>query len=284
MIVNPARGFLRQRLELGFPDEDTDPPDSLPVELDGLAEWEIGDRVLAARLRGIPIETCAQLERRRGALPPAVLGTEVLRKIGARVDAITGMVADDLVGEARIVDIDVEVLVRGVSRRLTGTVGGVRGVDLLRVEYSTLKPKQRLTAWVELLALMAMHPEDKWRASIVGRRGSRAVRRILGPLEADVALNVLGDLIALRDEGLRRPLPMPIGTAERYAAAVLRGVDHRVALDEAEESEWAGRFAERRDDAYCLVYGPDAPLSALDLREFTELATRVWHPLLAAES
>ena len=284
MLVNPARGFLRQRLALGFPDEDTDPPDALPVELDGLSEWAVGDRILGQRLRGIPIEICCALERRRGALPPASLGTVVLSKVGARVDAITAVVAPELVGEPRIVDIDVAVTVAGRRRRLTGTVGGVRGHEMLRVEYSTLKAKQRLGAWIELLALIAMHPEEKWRATVVGRRGDKAVRRVLGPIEPDAGLDALARLVALRDEGLRRPLPLPVATAERYAAATLRGVDHRVALDEAEEQEWAGKFPERADDAYCLVYGPEAPLSALGTAEFADLAVQVWAPLLAAES
>uniref|UniRef100_UPI001858FB53 exodeoxyribonuclease V subunit gamma n=1 Tax=Sporichthya sp. TaxID=65475 RepID=UPI001858FB53 len=284
LLVNPARGFLRQRLELGFPDEDTDPPDALPIELDGLAEWAVGDRILNERLRGVPIDICCQLERRRGALPPAALGTAVLSRVGARVDAITDLVASELVGEPQIVDIDLEIVVAGVPRRLTGTVGGVRGTDVLRVEYSTLKPKQRLAAWVELLALVAMHPEEKWRATVVGRRGNKAIRRVLGPVESDTGLAALAELIALRDEGLCRPLPMPVATAERYAAAILRGADQRIALDEAEEQEWAGKFPERADDAYCLVYGPEAALSALGTREFAALAVRVWTPLLAAES
>ena len=284
MLVNPARGFLRQRLELGFPDEDTDPPDALPVELDGLEEWAVGDRILGERLRGVPIDICCQLERRRGALPPASLGTAVLSKVGARVDAITGLVASELVGEPRIVDIDVDVPVGGAARRLTGTVGGIRGFEMLRVEYSTLKAKQRLAAWIDLLALVAMHPDEKWRATVVGRRGDKAVRRVLGPVDPDAGLSALADLIALRDQGLRRPLPMPVATAERYAAATLRGVDHRVALDEAEEQEWAGKFPERADDAYCLIYGPDAPLSALGTAEFAALAVGVWTPVLAAES
>ncbi|WP_028984858.1 exodeoxyribonuclease V subunit gamma [Sporichthya polymorpha] len=284
MLTHPARGFLRQRLEIGFPDEDTDPPDALPVELDGLSEWAIGDRLLRQRLRGIPIDVCCALELRRGALPPGALGRRVLSRVGARVDAITAMVADELGTEPRIVDIDVELRVAGVPRRLTGTVGGVRGVDFLRVEYSSLKAKQRLSAWIELLALLAMHPDEKWRGTVVGRRSDRAARRVLGPVEPDAGSAVLADLIALRDEGLRRPLPLPVATAERYVSKLLTGSDHRFALDEAEEKEWAGKFAERADDAYCLVYGPNAPLGTLDVQEFSELAVRVWQPLLAAES
>jgi hypothetical protein len=32
------------------------------------------------------------------------------------------------------------------------------------------------------------------------------------------------------------------------------------------------------------VYGPEAPLRKLDVKEFTALALRVWTPLLAAEN
>ena len=49
-LQHPARGFLRQRLGIAISSSDEDPDDALPVELDGLQRWAIGDRVLRACL------------------------------------------------------------------------------------------------------------------------------------------------------------------------------------------------------------------------------------------
>ena len=68
------------------------------------------------------------------------------------------------------------------ARRVVGTVGGrARARTLLRVEYSRLAPKQRLRAWVRLLALTAATGEP-WRAVTVGR--GAAVRASPGPARA----------------------------------------------------------------------------------------------------
>ena len=46
---NPARGFLRDRLQVGVSREADEVSDRLPVELDALEKWAVGDRALRAR-------------------------------------------------------------------------------------------------------------------------------------------------------------------------------------------------------------------------------------------
>ena len=46
------RAFLWQRLGLRVPEESEDIADQLPIELDGLAKWDLGERMLTARLTG----------------------------------------------------------------------------------------------------------------------------------------------------------------------------------------------------------------------------------------
>jgi exodeoxyribonuclease V gamma subunit len=70
LLVQPARGFLRQRLGVGIPFEQDEPSDSLTVDLDALEKWKLGDRMLRDRLAGVDEKTCQGAEWRRGTLPP----------------------------------------------------------------------------------------------------------------------------------------------------------------------------------------------------------------------
>ncbi len=78
VLTHPAKGFLRRRLDVAVPFEQDDPPDNLPVHLDALEVWGVGERILRDRLAGVPEEECRQAEWRRGVLPPAALGGRTL--------------------------------------------------------------------------------------------------------------------------------------------------------------------------------------------------------------
>ena len=88
----------------------------------------------------------------------------------------------------------------------------------MRVEFSKLAAKQRVRAWVRLVALTAAQPDRRWRAVTVGRgaRGGVAAAEA-GPLDPARARGILADLVALHREGLREPLPLPTVAAHVYA-------------------------------------------------------------------
>ncbi len=77
------RAFLRQRLGIGVAEYDDEVEDALPVELDALEEWGIGQRLLEARLAGTGARTAALAEIARGSLPPGVLGKPVVDRVHA---------------------------------------------------------------------------------------------------------------------------------------------------------------------------------------------------------
>jgi exodeoxyribonuclease V gamma subunit len=108
------------------------------------------------------------------------------------------------------------------------------------------------------------------------------------------ARRVLNNLVALRDAGLREPLPMAVATSQAYAERRHRGdgVDDAVA---AARSEWeAHRFTnENAEPEHVLVFGGKLSLAELmserdesrpdEPTRFGALARRVWTPLLDAE-
>lgn len=284
-VEHPVKAFLAQRLGLYAAHEDDETDDALPVDLDGLERWQIGDRLLTDRLAGADPDACRQAEWRRGALPPGTLGEHLLADIMRKVDALVAVGAPLVAHPARALDVDVAL----DPDRLVGTVNDVRdgadgGAALVTVTFSTLAAKHRLAAWVRLLALTAHDPSRPWRAITVGRWGGRARRSTLGPLDAGTARDVLADLAALRREGLREPLPLVTKASCAHAEARERGAEESVALEKATEP-WAGEVGPERDDpAHVLVWGRSRALADLDPARFSALAARVWAPLLAVET
>ncbi len=294
-LTHPTQGFLRQRLGLRIPDTDEGIADALDVELDGLAQWQLGDRMLEARLAGMSAGAFQDAEWRRGTLPPFALGRRTLDAVSDNVERLVHACAGVHTGQARTVDIRVDL---GDGRRLTGTVGGVHGEVLARSTYSKLSPKHRLEAWIRLLAVVASGHPGQWRAVTTGRSRSRSYpawrSTLLAPADP-VAL--LAALVDLRDRGLCRPLPLVTGASAEYADRRHRGDSVEMALSAAGKA-FGGAFGDGKDRHVQYLYGPDVTLGQLtadapdgveagwfdDPTRFGVLARRLWEPLLASEN
>ncbi|OZM77324.1 exodeoxyribonuclease V subunit gamma [Pseudonocardia sp. MH-G8] len=297
-VEHPTKEFLRQRVGLSLFTADEQQADALPVDLDGLATWAVGDRLLRDRLAGHPLDRCRQAEWRRGELPPGALGERVLAGVLDDVEPLVSAALPHRVGEPQDRDVDVAL---PDGTRVVGTVGGlhVSGTNgsgtnssvLLRVEFSRLAAKQRVRAWVRLLALTAATREP-WRAVTIGR-GTRfgLSMATAGPLDPERAAGVLAELVALRRAGLREPLPLPTVAGHTYATTRRGGADAGAALEEALRKWSTGAGAERNDAAHVRVWGPAAGPEVLSApgapggepTRFGALALQVWNPLLGAE-
>jgi len=286
-VQRPVRAFLRQRLGVSAQRDEDEIDDALPIELDGLARWGVGQRLLDAVRAGIDPREAYRAEIARGTLPPGALGAPVIQSIlpTAKVLADT---ASAFAGGHHARSEQTNVVLED-GTRLTGTVGGIHGHLMLAVSYSRLGPRQRLAAWVRLLALCAAHPDIAFEGVTIGRGGRQdpvQIRRIpqLGgspELRRATALAELGRLVELRAEGLRAPLPLPCATANAYAEALRSGDDPAAAALRKWHSGWYDdRLIEGEEDEpeHRLALGKD-----LDLQRMAQLATAVWQPLLARE-
>lgn len=290
---NPARGFVRERLGVGVSREADEVSDRLPIDLDGLQRWAIGDRALRARIAGHDPRAVYQAELLRGELPPAGLGHLALEEIGRSVEGLMAQVAQGPAEDPRSVDI--EVALPG-DRRLTGTVDGVRGRHLVDVTYSRLAPKHQLASWIRLLALTAAGSHDEgWQASALGKgsRGSVA-RTTRGPLPQAAARSHLTALVDLYVLGLTAPLPLPVKTAFAWAEVVQRNGSRHTAATKKAEADWCASHLNNgtvipgeRDDAWWrLVHGSEAPFAVLlaDVAgpgtDLATLAPTVWGPAI----
>ncbi|MEV0079028.1 exodeoxyribonuclease V subunit gamma [Nocardia neocaledoniensis] len=295
---HPVRAFLWQRLGLRVPEESEDIADQLPIELDGLAKWDLGERMLSARLTGADPAGLRAAEWRRGTLPPFGFGAAVLDEVEGTVDTIVRTALPDYEAPARAVDIAIDL---GGGRTLSGTVPEVRGETLVRTTYSRLAPKHRLAAWVSLLALAAT--EDRsWRAISTGRgqfRSRPVARSVIVAPEAPAAREILRDLVRSRDEGLCAPLPVAPAATAAYAERRFRGDGVADALLAAEHAFDGGpngpdKFGDHTDRYLRYVWGRAPRFGTLaaeqarpgepETTRFGAVARRWWGPLLAAES
>jgi exodeoxyribonuclease V gamma subunit len=306
-VEHPARAFLRGRLGVSVREFADEVDDALPIELDGLGEWGVGQRLLDGVLAGAGLDDCVRAELARGSLPPGMLATPVLDHARAVVQQIAGAARALGDGESRSLDVNV-LLADG--RTLAGTVPGVYGDTIRRVSYSRVKPRHRLAAWVRLLALSAARPERPFETAVIGRARPGAHHAqvtlarvaVLGEdpvARRELARSALAVLLDLYDRGMREPLPLACEASAAYARAAAVGDDAEAAARGVWETAF-GYDKEDRDPEHVLVHGGAISLPELldevpradergegwdqsEPTRFGRYARRLWDGLLARE-
>ena len=306
-VQAPVLTFLRTRLGVEPRDFSAEIADALPVELDHLERWGVGDRLLKARLQGTDARSACLAEGARGSLPPSTLGWRVIAEVAPVVEDIVAAAAQ-VVGPGDPESLDVRIALPDGGPIVNGTVGGLVGDVLRSVAYSKVGPKHRLAAWVRLLALTAEAPDRAWTARTIGRASRRGatISVVTIPPPGDDpaarrtdAIAQLQRLVDLYCRGMREPAPLFCKTSAAYAAAVHAGADGVPVARKAWESNFSfpqedqevehvlvfgGRRSfeevyrpERRDDETGLGW------DAGEHTRFGRWARRLWDPLLDLE-
>jgi exodeoxyribonuclease V gamma subunit len=287
---DPVKGFFRA-LEFTLPRDVDGVQDAMPVDINSLEEWTVGDRMLGDILRGMTPDDARQAEWRRGTLPPGRLGWRKVNEVRDQVVLLAAAAQQHRPTDARAYDVDIDL---GRGRRLTGTVSPVYGERLVSVTYSKLNGKHLLESWIPLLALIAHDSRRDWSAVCIGRpkRGTTPRVEGLGRPHGD-ATGVLRELVSIYDAGRREPIPLPIKTSYAWATARHCGDDP---VREAQFRWKTRRYpAEDQEPAHVRAWGKNARLDDLmqPLRPGEECdgednrlgayAARLWLPMLRAE-
>jgi exodeoxyribonuclease V gamma subunit len=274
---DPVKGFFRA-LDYTLPWDVDAVEDAMPVEIDALQEWKVGDRMLDDMLRGMKPEDARAAEWRRGSLPPGKLGWRTATELCVKSDALATAAKRHMTHEPHAYDVDIDV---GVRRRVTGTVPRLYGDRIVAVTYSKLDGRHLLESWIRLIALTAQYPGREWTAVCIGRpkRDGPPRERLLGPPESPVDL--LRDLVEMYDAGRRAPIPLPLKTSYAWAETDHnRGAPLRDAGWKWKTGKYPGEDAE---PAHVKVWGPGFPLEDLVAAGLPDYATRLWLPMLSAE-
>ncbi len=274
-LRHPVQAFLRHRLGIVLSDRSGDPDDGLPVELDGLERWQIGDRMLTARLAGATVDACRAAELARGGLPPGGLGRSVL-------DAVVPVV-ERLVSEGRrhppvpvpptSLDVAVDL---GNGHTIAGTVSDIVGETARVITFSRVASDKRLAGWVRLLALAATRPEIPYMAVTIGQSKRKLSIATFGPLPGSpterhsYALDQLRILTDLYRQGMTQPLPLYCETSAAWAAAAHAGKDPHAAAVREWKTTPPLFDHEDRDAYHRLVLG--------GIADFDDLVAQGPHP------
>ena len=290
-VEHPVKTFLRRRLDVYLPESRDETSDQIPVELNHLERWSLGDKLLDARLSGSDATAWTLAERARGSLPPGSLAEAEIETVNNNVEALLSAASEQVSLDAARVPLTVRVPLPG-GRVLVGTVPDLVDDTIVSVKYSKLGPKHRLAAWVRLLAASASAPDRELCAVTVGRCRKSGAKEVsisfLGPvagLTADErgaeAVRLLLDLIDLYDRGMREPLPLYCKTSAAWAEGIRFDKD---AEGDARRA-WFTSYEipnEDRDAYHQLVLGGVVEYEDLDGR-FCEMAHELWDPLLDHE-
>ena len=309
---NPAKAFLRSRIGLYVPEVPEQRGEGIPVELDGLQRWAIGERMLTAVLAGRDPGATCEAELWRGELPPDALGHRTMEDLTSQVQelcqATWRAVGQGGWGQAlqrESLDVDIALPLPG-DRRLVGTLGGLVGGSALSVSFSSVKAKHRLHSWISALVLAAAGQEQA-RGHHLGRYSFGRVKSVghvsHGPVPREQAVELLARLVDLRDRGLDAVVPLPVETSRAWAEQYLKNRSVKAADERASQRGWETRQGgwgirqEQHDTSWQHVLGDVLPLAAVvgtpldDERWVPEvphrlgqLSLRLWGPVLDHET
>ena len=264
-VEHPCRAFLRTRLGISVRESLDEVQDALPVELGGLELWGVGQRLLDGLLAGAELTECVNAELARGSLPPAMLAAPVLDRVTPVVTALAAA-AQQHGGTGPATSLDVNLRLPD-GRTLAGTVPGVHGDTIRRASYSRVRPRDRLAAWVRLLALTAARPGEPFCSVVIGRarqgvsHAQTTVARVAA-LAPDEAVQHLAIIIDLYDRGMGELVPLACQASAAYAYAAGRGEDPIAAALAAWETTF-GYDKEDREPEHLLAYGGALPFTTL---------------------
>ncbi len=199
---NPAKGFFQNRWQVSFPGLQDGQQEHEPFAIDGLARYQLNDRWLQDTQTDDAQSAHywqSQLKA-EGKLPLANSGPIKLKKLSKEFEALRASVEEAIAGKRQH---SVAVLYEDKNLLLAGRVHGAFDRDLILWRPGKVRAKDRLTLWLNWLALCALTSEHQWQqAQFIGTDGNAVLNRV----EPDVALRTLQQWLAAWQRGILQPL------------------------------------------------------------------------------
>ena len=276
----PAEQFLRQRLGLRLPEVDVAGEDIelLQVPGRGLERMALQQAVFDGVLAGRDAAAMQPLLRARGLLPSGPLGARALAQVLQEVSPYADAFAQ-WGGDAERTSLAVEVEIDGL--RLHGRLGDVRPNGIARLRFGAPNGASSIRNGLDWLLATAAGVDLPF-VEFHDVDGVGVGPHLRVPVSRESAIDALHALVALRRDGLRRPLPFaPYSAWELFNAADLqRGLRNAANRWRGGERSWA----EGDGEALRLALrGRDPFVDATALREFVELAYVIYGAVTRGE-
>lgn len=283
----PARWFLQRRLAARLEVEEVALEEEEPFGLDGLARWQLRDRMWGLRRRGVAAPAAARLASAEPALPEAALGTIAVADAGDAVDAFHAAMTEHA-GALAAPPLPIDLSHRGM--RVTGAVEAADLEEgyLLWWRIGSIRAKDRVDGWLKLLAWTLA--DDRQRNACLLGLGSKGLESAW--LEGPPPEQAAGLWTAWLDawaQGQSRLLPFAPETSWAYATVIAKpkrnedGPRLRLRARRVAENKWFGSqygFPEANEAYAALAYDGGGPVED---PSFEPLTRSLLLPLVEAD-
>lgn len=207
-FTNPARELLRQATGTTRSSFTRELQVSLPLDQSPKAIWPVGNALFELLVAGNDSGQARNSVWLSGQVLPGKLGEPVVNDQLAAAEQVASAARQARDGALMLVDCDVEV----AGRRVQGRVA-VHGARVVVQRFGHLKADHTLAGWLRLVLLAASGKDmPGLEALLVGKR----CHRLAAP-EPQLARRLLGEMVQVREAGLRQVLPLPLRTAAACA-------------------------------------------------------------------
>lgn len=280
-FCNPARFFVRERLGLYLPETPAALEEREPIALNALEKTLLRSDVISHTRAGLTAQETLAIARASGRLPVGWSGDTLHREVAGEANALLSRMRE-LLDEPLLAPLNVDLPVG--PWRVTGILHDLHPSAALRFRAASTKTKDRLRAWVTHVVLNVMAADGYPRETVVYGVKDKLVLR---PLEN--AQELLSDLLAVYELGLRRPLPLFPETCWAYAktAWASKKAQPQDAPVKAAREVWegggyiTGMPGEREDECVQLCFRDCVdPLDGT----WEEMTRRVFEPIVRASA
>lgn len=294
---DPARYLVNQRVGIRLLSDEEPLQPREPMELAGLAKWEVGDKLLHALRTTGNAGRASEALAAGGFLP---LGTPAFIHLDREMPVVQSIVdqASAYQTGGRLANIEVNLHIGDI--RLVGQLDSLWSQCRQEVTYSRPEGPRELLAWIQHLVLCHQTPADYPRETLCIGRDKQAASVIRFRPVADTG-PLLHELLRIYQLGQTQPLPLFPKSSRAYAkhrrAALSKDPEapEEASLETASNSysglgSSKGPSAERLDPYIALLFADSDPLrstgtdqgdgSTPSVPSFSALAMKVFAPLL----
>ena len=262
--VSPSKHFARHRLGLHLDVRDDELDDDEPFQLDALQSWQLKSDL--ADWDKPSEDRAARLAAAGGLLPPGNMAEIQHRESAGEVAELREALLP-FSGHTATAEVDVpmnDIRIVGVVEQFHDDQN-----ELVWWRIGRIRAKDRIAAWLRLLALSVAH-DCRMTAYLFGSKDGGKPCTISGPAPEE-ARALLADWVAAWREGQHKPLPL-------FAEASWKWTEKQ--SDSSVKSGWSSQpWSEGYDPVHRMMFGND-PVND----SFMDLASRLLGPLREASS
>ena len=200
---SPAKFFAQNSLKISAKRLSEQLDEREPIELDHLARYKVGDKVLSLLIDNFSVEEIQHLLGASGQVPAGTPGTCLVEKLAENINPLAAEIkaiqAENPLGDLPV-DQDLG------TWRLQGRVGNIYPDAMLRYGYTKFRHDRLLQVWIEHLVLCSATGSHPKKSQYICRKSDGPELKKVHFREVGDPETVLKNLLALYTLGQSEPL------------------------------------------------------------------------------